>query len=134
MRRPLWLLLFLPGFFFTLLPFETVAIRSLASPFGMHWIAFLFPGVALGIEALRDRAGPGAKPHIVAIVGLLCATIPLAYRFSPLMEEGSAAIGGRPHAARIDESGYRRRERPRWGASSKARGVTPRLGARPRVA
>ena len=110
LRRPLWLLLFIPGFVLTLLPVEMVAIRSLASPYGAHWIAFLFPGVALGIEGLQRRGAPGTKPHIVALVGLLCATIPFAYQFSPLMEEKPAAAGARPHAVRIDEDRRRRHD------------------------
>ena len=110
LRSSLWLLFVIPGFLQTLLPADTGAIRSLGSPLGAHWIVFMFPAVALGIEAMQRRAPSGAKPQVVALVGLLCAMVPISYQFGSDIPPRAVPINSNPHPIAVDDDGRRRHD------------------------
>jgi hypothetical protein len=52
---PSWLVLAIPGFFFTVLSTHYGALVSINFQYSAHWIAFFFPGVALGLEWMERR-------------------------------------------------------------------------------
>ena len=55
-RRPIWAILCIPGFFFTVLSTRYGPLISITFQYSAHWIAFLFPGVAIGLEWMAKHA------------------------------------------------------------------------------
>jgi uncharacterized membrane protein len=93
-RRPIGLLLGIPGFFFTVLSTHYGPRVSISFQYSAPWIAFLFPGVALGLEWLNTRgaadaqqAGPAVKPQCAALVALLCLAVPVSYQFGAVFQQ-----------------------------------------------
>jgi len=92
--RPIGLLLAVPGFFLTVLSAHDGPLFSINFQYSAPWIAFLFPGVALGLEWLNARgaadaqqAGPAVKPQCAALVALLCLAVPVSYQFGAVFQQ-----------------------------------------------
>ena len=94
LRRPIGLLLCIPGFFFTILSTQYGPLVSIYFQYSAHWIAFLFPAVALGIESLNARTaagprwpGPTVKPEWAALAALVCLTLPVSYQWGAVFQQ-----------------------------------------------
>jgi uncharacterized membrane protein len=113
-RRSIGLLLCIPGFFFTVLSTQYGPLVSIYFQYSAHWIAFLFPGVALGIERLnaRDAAGPGSRPPCrsverqwAALAALLCLSAPVSYQFGAVFQQHNSWGGPIKYVFGVDAQG-----------------------------
>jgi uncharacterized membrane protein len=114
-RRPIVWLLCLPGFFFTVLSTHYSPLVSITFQYSAHWIAFLFPGVALGLERLRthghlDSARFVPKPQRAALVALLCFALPVSYQFGAILQQNNSWGGPIKYVFGIDVQGRERHQ------------------------
>ncbi len=112
LRRPIWLVLCIPGFFFTILSTRYSPLTSISFQYSAHWIAFLFPGVALGLEWLGkpDLAAPGlaTRHRRVALAAMVAMALPLSYQYGALLQRTNAWGGPIKYTFGIDAEGRRR--------------------------
>ena len=87
LRSPLAGLLLVPGLAFTVLTTERGTLGELANPQNAHWAALLFVGVVLALTRYRRAAGPGMRPHVTALVALLCAAIPSSHQLGAVLRQ-----------------------------------------------
>jgi uncharacterized membrane protein len=116
-RRPIGLLLCIPGLLFTVLSTQCDPLVSINYQYSAHWIAFLFPGVALGLEWLNRRtaAGPqrvglAAKPQAAALAGLLCLALPVSYQFGAVFQQHNSWGGPIKYVFGVDAQGKSRHQ------------------------
>jgi uncharacterized membrane protein len=128
-RRPIGLLLCIPGFFFTVLSTQYGPLVSINYQYSAHWIAFLFPGVALGLERLNARravgpAQPGSavKPQRAILIALLCLAVPVSYQFGAILQQHNSWGGPVKYIFGIDAQGKSRHQ----GAERLVRLLPPR--------
>jgi uncharacterized membrane protein len=117
LRRPIGLLLCIPGFFFTVLSTRYGPLVSIYYQYSAHWIAFLFPGAAIGLEWINARSaasssqlGFAAKPQRPILVALLCLAVPVSYQFGALFQQENAYGGPIKYVFGIDAQGKRRHQ------------------------
>jgi hypothetical protein len=87
LKSPLAGLLLLPGLAFTVLTTERGTLGDLANPQNVHWAALLFVGVVLALNRYRRAASPGLRPHVAALVALLCAAIPSSHQLGAVLRQ-----------------------------------------------
>jgi uncharacterized membrane protein len=116
-RRSIGLLLCIPGFFFTVLSTQYGPLVSINFQYSAHWIAFLFPGVALGIEWMNARAvawpprtGPVVKPEWAALVALLCLAAPVSYQYGAVFQQHNSWGGPIKYVFGVDAQGKSRHQ------------------------
>ncbi len=115
-RRPIWLVLALPGFFFTVLSTRYGPLVSINFQYSAHWIAFFFPGVALGIEWMERRAaatgqaGLAARKRRAALVAMACMTLPMSYQFGAILQQTNSYGGPIKYVFGVDAEGRRRHQ------------------------
>ena len=117
LRRPIGLLLCIPGFFFTVLSTHYGPLVSIYYQYSTHWIAFLFPGAAIGLEWMNSRSATGAaqsglapKPQRPALVALLCLAVPISYQFGAVFQQQNSWGGPIKYVFGIDAQGKRRHQ------------------------
>jgi uncharacterized membrane protein len=96
LKRPIILLLMVPGFFFTLLSTGYMPLIQISFQYTVHWAPFLFIGLVTALESpSADAADP--RPAItrrrVALAALVCAMIPVSYQFGAIFQRHTARGG-----------------------------------------
>jgi uncharacterized membrane protein len=124
-RRPIWVVLAIPGFFFTVLSTQYSALISINFQYSAHWIAFFFPGVALGLEWMErmermertgKRAATSGQPGLAAIkrraalVTMICMSLPLSYQFGAIFQRTNSWGGPVKYIFGVDAEGKRRHD------------------------
>jgi uncharacterized membrane protein len=113
-RRPIWLVLCIPGFFFTILSTQYSPLISISFQYSAHWIAFFFPGVALGLEWMgkRGTADPGFVKlrRRAAMVAMVAMALPLSYQYGAIFQKTNSWGGPIKYAFGIDAEGRRRHQ------------------------
>ena len=115
-RRPIWLVLAIPGFFFTVLSTHYGPLVSIYFQYSAHWIAFFFPGVALGLEwmgrraAVTEQPGSGSRARSAALVAMVCMAVPMSYQFGAIFQQTNSWGGPIKYVFGVDAEGKRRHE------------------------
>jgi len=115
-RRPIWLVLCIPGFFFTILSTQYGPLISISFQYSAHWIAFFFPGVALGLEWMGKRAGGAAiagQPTLrrrAALAAMVCMALPISYQYGAIFQKTNSWGGPIKYVFGIDSEGRRRHD------------------------
>ena len=113
-RRPIWAVLAIPGFFFTVLSTQYGPLVSINFQYSAHWIAFFFPGVALGLEWMQRRAVVERQPELglvrrrAALVAMICMAIPVSYQFGAILQQTNSWGGPIKFTFGVDAEGQRR--------------------------
>ncbi|HEX7500622.1 MAG TPA: DUF2079 domain-containing protein [Polyangia bacterium] len=144
-RRPIWLVLAIPGFFFTVLSTHYGPLVSINFQYSAHWIAFFFPGVALGLEWMERRSAASGQPGLAALrrraalATMICMALPLSYQFGAIFQRTNSWGGPIKYTFGIDAEGKRRhqaaerlvRHLPRRAKVSGSGFTTPFVSNRP---
>ena len=112
-RRPIWTILCIPGLFFTVLSTRYGPLISINFQYSAHWIAFFFPGVAIGLEWMAKRAPSRAAAVIgrrAALAALVCMALPVSYQFGAILQRTNSYGGPIKYTFGIDAEGRRRHE------------------------
>jgi uncharacterized membrane protein len=114
-RRPIWLVLCIPGFFFTILSTQYSPLISINFQYSAHWIAFFFPGVALGLEWMGKRdgaaiAGMATLRKRAALAAMVCMALPVSYQYGAIFQKTNSYGGPIKYVFGIDSEGRRRHE------------------------
>ena len=115
-RRPIWLVLAIPGFFFTVLSTHYGPLVSINFQYSAHWIAFFFPGVALGLEWMERHSAASGQPGLAALrrraalATMICMALPLSYQFGAIFQRTNSWGGPIKYTFGIDAEGKRRHE------------------------
>jgi uncharacterized membrane protein len=110
LRRPIWMVLAIPGFLLTVLSPSYGAVFNIHFQYGPHWLAFMLPAIALGIEYGRQRAREPRRATAAALVALVCAAVPVSYQFGGLMQHHTSYGGPIAYTFGMDEAGRQRYE------------------------
>jgi uncharacterized membrane protein len=113
-RRPIWLILAIPGFFFTILSTQYGPLISINFQYSAHWIAFFFPGVALGLEWMGRRAltvgmpdSPGLRQR-AALIAMVAMALPLSYQYGAIFQRTNSWGGPIKYVFGVDSEGRQR--------------------------
>ena len=112
-RRPIWAILCIPGFFFSVLSTQYSPLISINFQYSAHWIAFLFPGVALGLEWMGKRkTDPGVKVsnRRAALAAMVCMTLPVSYQYGAIFQKTNSWGGPIKYVFGVDPDGRKRHE------------------------
>jgi uncharacterized membrane protein len=115
-RRPIWLVLAVPGFFFTILSTQYSPLISINFQYSAHWIAFFFPGVALGLEWMGRRDLSVGLPHTpalrqrAALVAMVAMALPLSYQYGAILQKTNSYGGPIKYVFGVDSEGRRRHQ------------------------
>ncbi len=114
-RRPIWLILCIPGFFFTILSTQYGPLISINFQYSAHWIAFFFPAVALGLEWMGRRdggaiVGAATLRKRAALAVMVCMALPLSYQYGAIFQQTNSYGGPIKYVFGIDSEGRRRHE------------------------
>ena len=115
-RRPIWMVLAIPGFFFTMLSTQYSPLISINFQYSAHWIAFFFPGVALGLEWMGKRRTPWRPSHPpvqrrrAALAALICMALPVSYQYGAILQQTNSYGGPIKYTFGIDAEGRRRHQ------------------------
>jgi uncharacterized membrane protein len=114
-RRPIWLILCIPGFFFTILSTQYGPLISINFQYSAHWIAFFFPGVALGLEWMGKRdgaaiAGMATLRKRAALAAMVCMALPVSYQYGAIFQKTNSWGGPIKYTFGIDADGRRRHD------------------------
>jgi len=110
LRRSMWVLLAVPGFLLTILPPEYRSVYDIYYQYSPHWLAFMFPATALGLEAIAS-ATPGRLQGVgAAAIALVCGTLPVSYQYGAVLQHNTARGGPTKYVFGMDAIGRARRE------------------------
>jgi uncharacterized membrane protein len=112
-RRPIWLILAIPGFFFTVLSTRYGPLISINFQYSAHWIAFFFPGVAIGLAWLSKRAENPAAARTArraALAAMVAMGLPLSYQFGAIFQQTNSYGGPIKYVFGVDAEGQRRHD------------------------
>jgi len=115
-RRPIWLVLAIPGFFFTILSTQYGPLISINFQYSAHWIAFFFPGVALGLEWMGRRntaVGVPDAPVVrqrAALIAMVAMALPISYQYGAIFQKTNSWGGPIKYVFGIDSDGRRRHQ------------------------
>ncbi|MDZ4696752.1 MAG: DUF2079 domain-containing protein [Deltaproteobacteria bacterium] len=91
LRRPISLLLILPGFIFTLLSVNNLPLIQISFQYTTHWTMYVFVGLIAALSWIRDTKGLVAVQ--AALLGLACATFACSYQFGGLFQQQTVKGG-----------------------------------------
>jgi len=115
-RRPIWAVLAIPGFFFTVLSTHYGPLVSITYQYSAHWIAFFFPGVALGLQWMKKQALASGQPGLVAsnrraaLAAMVCMALPLSYQFGAIFQQNNSYGGPIKYVFGVNAEGQRRHD------------------------
>jgi len=112
-RRPIWLILAVPGFFFTVLSTRYGPLVSINFQYSAHWIAFFFPGIAIGLEWMGKRAATPEMGTLVrrgALAALIAMSLPVSYQFGAIFQQTNSYGGPIKYVFGVNAEGRRRHE------------------------
>jgi uncharacterized membrane protein len=133
LRRPLTLLLALPGILFTMLSTGYSPTVSIHYQYTAHWTTFMFVAAVLVLAAL-DRAGRRASLAAMALAMVACS-----YQYGAVLQKNTSVGGPIPYKFGVDREGRNRRHAldrllvhlpPRAKVSCSAF-TTPQVSSRP---
>jgi uncharacterized membrane protein len=110
-RRPIWLVLAIPGFFFTVLSTRYGPLVSINFQYSAHWIAFFFPGVAIGLEWMGRRAESRAQAtrgRRAALAAMVAMALPVSYQFGAVFQQTNSYGGPIKYVFGVNDEGRRR--------------------------
>jgi uncharacterized membrane protein len=97
LRRPIVLLLAVPGIFFTVLSTGYQPLIEISFQYTFFWTVFLFIGLVDVLESLR---GTGAAPTAggplrarAALIAFSCAMLPVSYQIGAVFQQHTAHSG-----------------------------------------
>lgn len=108
LSRPVFLLLALPGFLFTVLSPNYTPLFSIAYQYGAHFLAFVYPGLILALD-FRNRHSP-SKPLAPLLFAVACGTLATSFQFGAVLQQDVVFAGPRPFVFGMSEEGARRRD------------------------
>ena len=112
-RRPIWALLCIPGFFFTVLSTQYGALISISFQYSAHWIAFLFPGVALGLEWMGKREATHASAvtaRRAALAAMVAMALPISYQYGAVFQQSNSYGGPIKYVFGVNAEGQQRHD------------------------
>ena len=112
-RRPIWAILCVPGFFFTVLSTRYGALISINFQYSAHWIAFLFPGVAIGLQWMGKRAASptaAATARRAALAAMVGMALPVSYQYGAIFQQTNSYGGPIKYVFGVNAEGKRRHE------------------------
>lgn len=108
LRRPAFLVLAAPMLLFSYLSTEYDAVVNIRFQYGAHALAFLFIGAVWALERMHDV--PRMPRRTAALMGMLCAAIPVSYQFGAVLQQNTAFEGPIRYTFGIDAEGAKRRD------------------------
>jgi uncharacterized membrane protein len=93
LRRPVMLLLVLPGFFFTIMTTGYAPTLSIAFQYTTHWIPYLFLAVVIALVILRRQDGGNPVAPRAAVAVMVLALLSHSYTFGAILQR-SNFVGG----------------------------------------
>lgn len=108
LRRPIWALLAIPGFLLTVLPPQYRAVYDIYFQYSPHWLAFLLPATALGIEAIEKSGADAGRRKAAALVAMACAAIPVSYQYGGILQQNTARGGPIHYVFGMDAAAHAR--------------------------
>ncbi len=108
LRRPIGLLLILPGFVFTLLSIGYLPLIQISFQYTTHWTMYVFVGLIAALAWIGQRSGEVARR--AALAGLLCAAIPCSYQFGGLLQQHTVKGGFGTYKFNFSVDDERRRD------------------------
>ena len=96
LRRPIIILLLIPGFFFTLLSTGYAPLIQISFQYTFHWTVFLFIGLVAVLAPREDRLAPPpdrALRNHARLVAIACAMIPTSYQMGAFFQQHTARGG-----------------------------------------
>jgi uncharacterized membrane protein len=112
-RRPIWAILCIPGFFFSILSTQYSPLISINFQYSAHWIAFLFPGVAIGLEWMDKRQLDRAVRAIArraALAAMVCMALPVSYQYGAIFQKTNSYGGPIKYTFGVDPEGRKRHD------------------------
>jgi len=110
LKRPIFALLAIPGFLLTILPPHYRAVYDIYFQYSPHWLAFLLPATALGIEAIEKSAVDAPRRRAAALVAMACAAIPVSYQYGAILQQHTARGGPIPYTFGMDANARARHQ------------------------
>ena len=109
MKRPIWVLLAVPGFLITILPPREYAVFNIHFQYSPHWLAFLYPAAAIGLAWIQKQS---QRPWATApaLVAIACASIPVSYQFGAVLQQNTAVAGPGKFIFGVDPVGQARHD------------------------
>jgi uncharacterized membrane protein len=112
-RRPIWAILCIPGFFFTVLSTHYGPLISINFQYSAHFIAFLFPGVAIGLEWMANSAPSLAAATMArraALAAMVCMAVPVSCQFGAIFQKTNSYGGPIKYVFGVNAEGQRRHD------------------------
>ena len=112
-RRPIWAILCIPGFFFTVLSTHYGPLISINFQYSAHFIAFLFPGVAIGLEWMANSAPSLAAATMArraALAAMVCMAVPVSFQFGAIFQKTNSYGGPIKYVFGVNAEGQRRHD------------------------
>jgi uncharacterized membrane protein len=106
--RPVFYLLAVPGFLFTILSPDYSPLFDIAFQYAAHFLAFAYPGLVLALEQRLTRRPPRRIAPLLFAVA--CGTLAVSFQFGAVLQQHTAYAGPRPFHFGLDEEGERRRD------------------------
>jgi uncharacterized membrane protein len=117
LRRPIWLVLAIPGFFFSVLSTRYEPLISIHFQYSAHWIAFFFPGVAIALDWMGRKPaaqdGPLARVthrRRAALFAMVCMALPMSYQYGAILQQTNAYGGIIKFKFGVDAEGRKRNQ------------------------
>jgi uncharacterized membrane protein len=107
-RRPIGLVLILPGFVFTLLTVNYLPTIQISFQYTTHWTMYVFVGLVAALSWIGETKGAVARQ--AAIFGLLCATFACSYQFGGLLQQQTVKGGFGPYKFTFTAADEQRRQ------------------------
>lgn len=108
LSRPIFLLLALPGFLFTILSPDYSPLFDIAYQYGAHFLAFTYPGLILALDWRRSHAP--SKPLSPLLFAIACGTLATSFQFGAVLQQHTTFAGPRPFHFGMNEDGRKRRD------------------------
>ena len=109
LRRPVFLLLLIPGALFTLMTTGYPPSTQISFQYTTHWIPYLFLGLVLGL-ALTYREHFGAERRAAALAVLALVVMSHSYDFGAILQRESFTGGFRRITFEMDAKAHKRYE------------------------
>ena len=96
-RRPIIILLLVPGFFFTLLSTGYYPLIQTSFQYTFHWTVFLFIGLVAALAQPPDQHHPAPEGWLrrnqARLFAIACALLPTSYQFGAVFQRHTARGG-----------------------------------------
>jgi uncharacterized membrane protein len=112
-RRPIWLILAIPGFFFTVLSTRYSPLISINFQYSAHWIAFFFPGVAIALDWMSQRAASrtlAVRARRTALATMVAMSLPISYQYGAIFQQTNSYGGPIKYVFGVNAEGQRRHD------------------------